>query len=39
LGVEALLVRSNVQRVESHDFYRALGFTSWKNQVVYRKVP
>jgi N-acetylglutamate synthase-like GNAT family acetyltransferase len=39
LGVEALLVRSNVQRAESHDFYRALGFISVKTQAVYRKTP
>jgi hypothetical protein len=39
LGVASLLVRSKVQRVESHDFYRALGFISLKTQVVYRKTP
>lgn len=39
LGVDALLVRSNVQRVESHDFYRALAFIPLKTQAVYRRIP
>jgi len=38
LGAEALLVRSNVQREESHDFYRALGFDTVKKQAVYQKI-
>lgn len=36
-GAEAIVVRSNVQRVESHAFYPALGFTATKIQKVYRK--
>jgi len=32
-----LVVRSNIKRVESHRFYTALGFTTTKTQVVYRK--
>jgi len=34
---EAVVVRSNVQRAESHAFYPALGFTAAKTQHVYRK--
>jgi predicted N-acetyltransferase YhbS len=37
LGAEAIVVRSNVQRVESHGFYPALGYTVSKTQTVYRK--
>ncbi len=37
LGAEAIVVRSNVQRVESHLFYPALGFAGTKTQQVYRK--
>jgi predicted N-acetyltransferase YhbS len=37
LGAEAIVVRSNVQRVESHAFYRALGYLITKTQTVYRK--
>ncbi len=36
-GAETIVVRSNVQRVESHAFYPALGFTATKTQKVYRK--
>ena len=36
-GAPALVVRSNAQRVESHRFYPALGFTATKTQTVYRK--
>jgi GNAT superfamily N-acetyltransferase len=38
IGAEAVVVRSNTQRVESHRFYPALGFTATKTQAVYRKV-
>jgi ribosomal protein S18 acetylase RimI-like enzyme len=34
---EAIVVRSNAKRVESHNFYPALGYTATKTQVVYRK--
>ena len=37
LGAEAVVVRSNVQRVESHAFYPALGYGVSKTQRVYRK--
>jgi len=37
LGVEAIVVRSNVQRIESHAFYPALGYLITKTQTVYRK--
>jgi len=37
LGAQVVVVRSNVQRNESHSFYPALGFTVDKTQVVYRK--
>jgi len=37
IGAEAIVVRSNVQRVESHAFYPALGYTATKIQNVYRK--
>ena len=37
LGAEAIVVRSNVQRVESHAFYPALGYLITKTQTVYRK--
>lgn len=36
-GAETLVVRSNVQRTESHAFYPALGFSLSKTQSVYRK--
>jgi predicted N-acetyltransferase YhbS len=35
---EAIVVRSNVQRAESHIFYPALGYSATKTQKVYRKV-
>ncbi|MBK8477763.1 MAG: GNAT family N-acetyltransferase [Opitutaceae bacterium] len=38
IGAEALVVRSNTKRVESHIFYPALGFSSSKTQSVYRRV-
>lgn len=38
IGAEAVVVRSNVQRIESHTFYPALGYTSTKTQLVYRKL-
>jgi GNAT superfamily N-acetyltransferase len=37
LGAPAIVVRSNVQRVESHAFYPALGYAATKTQNVYRK--
>jgi GNAT superfamily N-acetyltransferase len=37
-GVEAVVVRSNVQRQTSHPFYEALGYTRQKSQHVYRHV-
>jgi GNAT superfamily N-acetyltransferase len=39
LSAEAIVVRSNATRVESHAFYPALGYETWKTQVVYRKRP
>lgn len=36
-GVPTLVVRSNVKRMESHDFYDSMGFSSTKTQAVYRK--
>jgi GNAT superfamily N-acetyltransferase len=37
LGAEAIVVRSNIKRTESHAFYPALGYTESKTQKVYRK--
>ncbi|HWX20574.1 MAG TPA: GNAT family N-acetyltransferase [Candidatus Binatia bacterium] len=37
VGAQAIVVRSNVKRIESHGFYVALGFTHTKTQNVYRK--
>src|SRR5687767_4011452 len=37
LGAETIVVRSNVQRLESHAFYPALGYEVSKTQKVYRK--
>ena len=37
LGAEAIVVRSNVQRTESHAFYPSLGYDTTKTQKVYRK--
>ncbi len=37
IGAAAVVVRSNVQRVESHAFYPALGYAASKTQNVYRK--
>jgi predicted N-acetyltransferase YhbS len=36
-SAEAIVVRSNAKRLESHAFYPALGYASIKTQVVYRK--
>ena len=36
-GASAVVVRSNVKRVESREFYRALGYAATKTQNVYRK--
>jgi predicted N-acetyltransferase YhbS len=38
LAAEAIVVRSNVQRAESHAFYPALGYAETKTQKVYRKI-
>jgi ribosomal protein S18 acetylase RimI-like enzyme len=38
ISADAVVVRSNVRRVESHSFYPALGYASTKTQVVYRKL-
>jgi predicted N-acetyltransferase YhbS len=37
IAAEAIVVCSNVQRVESHAFYPALGYNVSKTQTVYRK--
>ena len=37
LGATAIVVRSNVNREESHAFYPALGYAKSKTQNVYRK--
>jgi predicted N-acetyltransferase YhbS len=37
LGADKIVVRSNVQRAESHAFYPALGYELTKTQKVYRK--
>jgi predicted N-acetyltransferase YhbS len=37
ISAEAMVVRSNVQRTESHAFYPALGYVQTKTQGVYRK--
>jgi len=37
LGAMTVIVRSNTQRIESHHFYPALGFSTSKTQTVYRK--
>jgi GNAT superfamily N-acetyltransferase len=37
LSAEAVVVRSNAKRVESHRFYPALGYARTKTQEVYRK--
>ena len=37
LGAEALVVRSNTLRTESHLFYPALGFSISETQTVYKK--
>jgi GNAT superfamily N-acetyltransferase len=37
LGAEAIVVRSNTKRIESHQFYPAMGFEHTKIQAVYRK--
>jgi GNAT superfamily N-acetyltransferase len=36
-GAQAIVVRSNVKRAESHGFYVALGYAYTKTQNVYRK--
>jgi GNAT superfamily N-acetyltransferase len=38
-SAETIVVRSNAKRIESHAFYPALGYLTWKTQVVYRKRP
>jgi GNAT superfamily N-acetyltransferase len=37
VSAEAVVVRSNAKRLESHSFYPALGYTCTKTQMVYRK--
>jgi predicted N-acetyltransferase YhbS len=37
LGARAMVVRSNLTRLESHRFYPALGFKVSKTQAVYRR--
>ncbi|HVO84223.1 MAG TPA: GNAT family N-acetyltransferase [Syntrophobacteria bacterium] len=37
VSAEAVVARSNAERVESHSFYPALGYASTKTQRVYRK--
>jgi GNAT superfamily N-acetyltransferase len=37
VSAQAVVVRSNLQRAESHAFYPALGYTHTKSQHVYRK--
>jgi GNAT superfamily N-acetyltransferase len=39
MSAEAIVVRSNTKRVESHAFYPSLGYLPSKTQVVYRKRP
>ena len=38
IGAETVVVRSNTKRVESHNFYPALGYAASKTQAVYRKL-
>ena len=38
LGAKTIVVRSNVNRVESHEFYRRVGYEVSKTQRVYRKM-
>jgi len=37
ISAGTIVVRSNAKRVESHEFYPALGYIASKTQVVYRK--
>ncbi|MCF7760050.1 MAG: GNAT family N-acetyltransferase [Cephaloticoccus sp.] len=37
IGAKIIVVFSNVERVESHAFYPALGYTNTKTEAVYRK--
>jgi GNAT superfamily N-acetyltransferase len=37
IGADRIGVRSNVQRIESHLFYPALGYHAVKTQIAYRK--
>jgi GNAT superfamily N-acetyltransferase len=37
IGAEFISVRSNINRAESHPFYRKLGYELKKTQQVYRK--
>jgi GNAT superfamily N-acetyltransferase len=36
-GLELVVLRSNVQRSESHSFYPAIGYEQFRTQAVYRK--
>lgn len=38
LGAQAVVVRTNIVRAESHIFYQSLGYRQTKTQHVYRKV-
>lgn len=38
LGAQAVVVRTNIVRAESHIFYSAMGYRQTKTQHVYRKV-
>jgi predicted N-acetyltransferase YhbS len=37
IGAEAVVVRSNTQRTEAHDFYPAMSYEKIKTQAVYQK--
>jgi GNAT superfamily N-acetyltransferase len=39
ISAEAVVVRSNAKRLESHAFYPSLGYLPSKTQIVYRKRP
>ena len=37
-GLTLIVLRSNVQRSESHAFYPAIGYEHFRTQAVYRKL-
>ncbi|HSH39333.1 MAG TPA: GNAT family N-acetyltransferase [Chthoniobacterales bacterium] len=37
-GLDLMVLRSNVQRPESHAFYPAIGYEQFRTQAVYRKL-